>query len=220
MRLLLALFALLLTFGAPALAQEAAKAPAVSQEGVDLVLDNPAASVTFDEYLSYTCPHCAHFNAEAGPAIEDMAAKGVLRVRLIPAVRDPLDIAEAMLVRCAAPAHALTLHHAFFAGHEDLYNAARRVPAFYTDMATAKSDDIAAVAEAAGLADIAKTGGIDAAAYTACLGDQQALSTLQSSAMDSWKKIEGTPSFAINGTLLDANDWPTVQKRLEAALSR
>ncbi|MBW4330183.1 DsbA family protein [Stakelama sp. CBK3Z-3] len=216
MRLFFAALAALLV--SPALSQGHPVTPmAVSQEGADLVFGAASAPVTLDEYLSYTCPHCAHFAEEADDAIEAMAASGTLRVRLIPAVRDPLDVAEAMLVRCAPPDLALSLHRAFFARQEELYNAARRDPAFYTRVPELTGKDIAAVVAATPLPAIVEQAGMDKAALAACTVNGAALARLTTNAKQVWTKIEGTPSFAVNGALLDVNDWPSVQARIAAA---
>ena len=220
MRLIAAALAALFFTLTPAMAQDGHEPILTTQDGADVVMCDPSAPVTFDEYLSYTCPHCGHFEAEAEPSIEKMVRDGRLRVRLISAVRDPLDTAEAMLVRCAAPDRALALHRAFFARQEELYNAARRTPDFYTEVPKIGPADLAAVVKATAIPAIAKDAGMNDAAIADCLNDSAALATVRDAAMAAWDKIDGTPSFAINGTMLEKNDWPSVQARITAALSK
>jgi protein-disulfide isomerase len=69
------------------------------------VLGKPDAKVRLVEYLSYTCPHCAHFTAEAAaPLTRDYIAKGLVSYEIRNAVRDHFDFVAALLARCGGPA--------------------------------------------------------------------------------------------------------------------
>src|SRR5690242_131267 len=57
------------------------------------LLGNPAAPVKLIEYISYTCPHCAHFQREAdAPMRITYLQPGKVQVEVRHLVRDPIDM--------------------------------------------------------------------------------------------------------------------------------
>src|SRR5882757_363501 len=118
MRFLLALLALLAGIGSI----DATAAPRDWNSVVtrtasgSYVIGNPRAKVRLVEYLSYTCPHCAEFLAESAPVLRgQMVRSGSTSIELRTATRDPLDLAAALLARCAGPAGLVGATDAMFA---------------------------------------------------------------------------------------------------------
>lgn len=86
------------------------------------VLGNPAAKTHLVEYVSYTCPHCAHFTNESNAALRGKyIATGGTAVEIRHAVRDPLDLAATLIARCAGPAHFFATHEKLFATQEQWF---------------------------------------------------------------------------------------------------
>ena len=176
------------------------------------VLGNPRAPTRLVEYVSYTCPHCAHFVAEASePLREAWVRRGLVSVELRNAIRDPYDLTAALLARCGGKARFFADHEALFAYHEAWM---AQLQAYETARNDKKITDPAAqlidIATATGIGDVMTKRGLAPAVQHKCLADKKAMATMAAMAKNAWevRKIGGTPSFAINGTLLpDVHSW-------------
>ncbi|MET0360526.1 MAG: thioredoxin domain-containing protein, partial [Sphingobium sp.] len=172
--------------------------------------------------VSYTCPHCAHFVAEASaPLRTEWIGKGRLSLEVRNAIRDPYDLTAAVLARCGGPARFFANHEALFANQAvwmakvDAYEEARG------DRPTPAnpSAQLAAIASGTGLDSFMAKRGVTLAQQRACFADKATLDALAAMAKDAWevKKIGGTPSFVLRGRMIDgAHDWQTVRAALEA----
>lgn len=182
---------------------------------------NPKARVQLIEYVSYTCPHCAHFTAEAAPTLDAMVKSGSLRIEYRNQVHDKSDLIAATLVRCAGPAAFRALHAALFAKQSewtqrawdwDQANAQRIAP-------WPEAAQLRALVDGAGLADIARGAGMKTAAIDACFADKAAMGRTIA-ATKYTEKVDGTPAFEINGRLADTSVWDKLQPKLRAAGAR
>jgi protein-disulfide isomerase len=75
------------------------------------MLGDPKAPLHLVEYMSYTCPHCAHFEAEGVPTLRltmVSSGKGTLEIRHF--LRDPVDMAVALLTNCVPANKFFFLH--------------------------------------------------------------------------------------------------------------
>jgi len=183
-------------------------------------IGNPQAKVTLVEYLSYTCPHCAHFMQESkAELIDGLVRKGSVRVELRHAVRDPLDLAAALLARCAGPKGFLPASEAIFAaqsdwaakGFEFQQENAQRLQRYPAD------DRNRMVIDASGLPAMAQTLGLTKAQADACLADKTQALKLADMAQKSWSQIEGTPAFLVNGQKAETTSWVALKPKLSAA---
>ena len=72
------------------------------------------APVKIIEYVSYTCPHCAHFETVDMPQLgQNYVATGKVNIEIRNYWRDGIDLTVAMLARCGGPSR-------FFANHQHL----------------------------------------------------------------------------------------------------
>lgn len=230
MRALLILLAALFTL-APASAKPTVKeaAPAstdwtrtvTATPSGSYVLGDPAAT-RLVEYVSYTCPHCAHFVAEgSGPLKSEWVRRRLLSVEVRNAIRDPYDLTAAVLARCGGKARFFGDHEALFANQEAWM---ARVQTFEEKRAAqpAPKDaaaQLTAIAAGTGLADFMAKRGLPVARQNACFADKASLAALAAMAKDAWevKKIGGTPSFSIGGTMLEEpHTWDTLRPALPA----
>ena len=77
---------------APVPAQQTGPAVSLTAEGTHL-LGNPQAPVKVVEYVSYTCPHCAHFHEEStGPLQAQYLSTGRASVEVRPFLRNAFDV--------------------------------------------------------------------------------------------------------------------------------
>lgn len=181
------------------------------------VLGNPAAKVRLVEYLSYTCPHCAHFTKESTtPLRQTYIRQGKVAVEFRHAVRDGLDLTAALLTRCGAPAGFFTRTEAVFANQDAMFAQIQ----VWQKANPAPANMDAAVkgfATGSGLSALMARQGIPIARQNQCLADPKMRATLVAQANEAWqgRKIPGTPAFLLDGQLL-GGDWNTLEPQLRA----
>jgi protein-disulfide isomerase len=224
MRLLLALFALLapMTF-ASAAGPDWTKTVTRAPNGA-YVLGNPKAKVRFVEYLSYSCPHCAHFTgAAAAPLKAEFVSKGTVALELRNAVRDRYDFTAALLARCGGPARFFGNTEALFANQEALMAKATAFEAANTTPESAPMNEaLKAVAKGAGLTDFMVKRGFTPTQVNACLIDKPTQAAVLALTKEAWqtRKIPGTPAFLINGESVPLSEWAEIEVKLRAAVAR
>jgi protein-disulfide isomerase len=189
------------------------------------VLGNPAAKVKLVEYISYTCGHCAHFNAEGGSALKRAyIPTGKVSVEFRNAVRDQFDLTAALAARCGGPAK--------FHGNTDVIMAAQSV---WMGKAQAWANENASkmqsmpintvlltLSKALGFEAMLAKRGVAPKQLAACMVDQNAQKQVVAMAKDAFEvqQISGTPSFTINGRMLDhVHDWSNLEPALKAAVA-
>lgn len=182
------------------------------------VLGNPAAKHRLIEYVSYTCPHCAHFVAEGtAPIKSGWIAKGTLAVEVRNLIRDRFDLTAALLARCGGAARFFGDHEALFAHQETWFGAARgfqsALPANASQVAT-----MTEVADKTGLTALMQKRGVTPAQSHACLANAEALGQVLAMTKAGIERdgVRGTPSFLINGKLTPAHDWAGLRPLLPA----
>ena len=226
LRRLLSCLAALVMIAAPAATPAQKKAaPADWSRTVTLgangayVLGNPKAPTRLVEYLSYTCPHCAHFQAEAGAQLKAQWIKrGLVALEYRNFVRDPFDLSAALLARCGGPARFLANHEALFANHEPWMTKAQD----YAGNPAKSSDQVAQltdIADKTGLFALLGKRGLAPAAQKACIADKQAMSTVLALTAGAWdsKDFSGTPFFIVNGKAqADVHTWDELKPLLPA----
>ncbi|MCW4462274.1 DsbA family protein [Sphingomonas sp. BT-65] len=223
-RLCLALIAgALLTTAAPAQRAQDWRAHVAQAPSGAFLIGNPAAKVKLVEYLSYTCPHCAHFVAESkAPLHDDLVRRGLVRVEFRHAVRDPLDMAAALLARCTGAKGFSGASQAIFAAQSSWFEQGRTW--WQANAASLKSQPelarLKAAANGSGLTALMAKRGMSAAAVNQCFaapGDLNKVTTMTKAA---WGTIQGTPSFTINGKAGGGSDWAALEPELRAAGAR
>jgi protein-disulfide isomerase len=165
-------------------AGSAAKPKPAPEEG--MALGNPRAKVTVVEYASLSCPHCAHWANDVFPAFKArFIDTGKVRYVLREFITEPADVAAAgwLLARCAGPSKYFDVVAAVFRDQQKMYD----------------SQDIRGTFLA-----IAKGAGLSEAQFDQCLKDTQALDALNKRVdrYASEDKIDSTPTFVVNGTVL------------------
>lgn len=178
---------------------------------------NPKARVRLVEYVSYTCPHCAHFTAESRDALKAMVRSGSTSIEIRNQVHDKVDLVAAALARCAGPAAFPALHEALFAHQQDWVMRAYEWNQTNAQRISVwpQSAQLRAIADGAGLTDIARGAGVSAAAIDACFATDAAVT--QVLRVSAATRVPGTPAFEINGRLVENVDWAKLQPMLRAA---
>lgn len=186
------------------------------------VMGNPAAKTKLVEYLSYTCGHCAHFVGESNVALKaGYVARGTVNVELRNAVRDRFDFAAALLARCGGPSRFFGNSDAIMAKQEVWLGKANAfAQANGTKLDTMPPNEgLKLIARGLGLDVIMKARGFSVQQIDACLTSKADQDRIVAMTKEAWnvRKITGTPSFLINGELVDGTSWAVVEPRLKAA---
>lgn len=188
------------------------------------LIGNPNARVKLVEYMSYTCPHCAAFSRESAAVLRGkMIRSGAVSLEERNLVRDQLDLAAALLARCAGPAGFDKLSTTFFAQQDTwLRNGIEWEQDNSQRMAMYPKDArLKAAAEGAGLTAIARANGMSQTQVDACLADPAGLKQITDLLQHVPAGITGTPGFVINGKVqAKAYSWADLEPALRAAGAR
>jgi protein-disulfide isomerase len=180
------------------------------------------APVALIEYGSYTCPHCAAFDAEAMPTIRKWVAAGKLSYEFRSFIRDSFDLSAALVARCGGPAGFFPLSDQIFAAQQEwIGNAQNMTPSDAKKIdALPPQEQLYQITRVTGLNGFAGQKGVPEAKLHHCLVDQGAWNTLIQAAQAGEKryKIEGTPTFILDGKVQGSPDWQTLQPDLARAI--
>jgi protein-disulfide isomerase len=188
-------------------------------------MGNPDAKVKLVEFGSMTCPHCAEFD-EAGfkPLIDKYVKNGQVSFEFRNFVRDPFDIAASLIARCNGSKSFFPLTSALFEDQTEWIGKIQNLPQAEMEALTNVGPDrqFLEIAKAAGLQQWAAMRGVPNAKSTQCLSDQNAVSQLvqmNSDATTQYPNFSGTPSFTINGELVERTaSWQLLEPKLREAL--
>lgn len=218
---------------APARKPAAKSAPAgrnwnqtVVRTGRDsFVLGNPDAPVKLIEYISYTCPHCAHFTQEADGQLRlgfIAPGKGSIEVRNF--VRDPIDLTVALLTHCVPPQGFWATHLMFLTrqadwiGLEGTASEAQRQRWISGPLASRTR----AIASDFKFYDMIASRGVSRVAADKCLADEALANRLAAGTKDAVEKdyVQGTPAFVLNGLpLAGTASWAALKPQIEARMN-
>lgn len=203
-----------LSFSAlPALAQEAATpapaegAAAAEPQGKvlpDIVLGQADAPVTIIEYASFTCPHCAAFHDENLPKLKsEYIDTGKVRFIQRDVYFDAVGLWAGILARCG--------------GDDKYYAVSDMLMSEQKTWLDAKTmDDIST-----NLRKIGAKAGMTPEQMDTCWNDKQKVAdlvtTFQTNATAD--KVEGTPSFVIDGDKVQNQPWDDMKKIIDAKLA-
>jgi protein-disulfide isomerase len=205
--------------GQAAAQQDWAKTVTVTPEG-GYRMGNPAASVKVVEYGSLTCSHCAQFSESAKAPLAARVRAGKVSFEFRNMVLNGVDATAALLARCGTPGQ-------FFPLVERIYSTQPQWIAKYSGLSAEQKQKIqalpeaqrlSAVADAAGLTQLAAQGGVPAAKAKACLADQAALTRIGQMYEAAVKLgVQGTPTFFVNGAKVQAHDWAELDAEIRKA---
>jgi protein-disulfide isomerase len=185
------------------------------------LIGNPEAKVQLVEFISYSCPHCADFAAQGEPAIElALLVPGRAGLEVRPVIRNALDLTVSLLVQCGDPAGFKNRHRTFMLAQDEWLGKAANAPQSQQAI-WARGDKAARMnaARALGLTVLLAQNGESQAALDACVMDDVAASQLIENSRADYAEfaVPGTPSFAIDGKLLDrVHSWPALYPVLSA----
>lgn len=189
------------------------------------VMGNPDAKVKLVEFGSMTCPHCADFEEQGGKSLVDnYVKKGLVSWEFRNFVRDPFDMTATLIARCGGEASFFGLTRTLFHDQRNWIQKIQEADqAQLQALQTAPpAQQFSTIAELGGLKTFAAQRGVPRTKLEQCLADQAATNQLvqmNSDAATSYN-IPGTPSFLINGTLVEqTSNWATLEPKIKEALA-
>ena len=184
---------------------------------------NPDAKAKLIQFVSYTCIHCAHFEqASDAPLRAGFIMEGKTEVEVRHVIRNPIDLAAALSTECGKPTNFFANHRAMMFTHDSWMAKAQAANKAQQNrwFTGTLGSRMQAIAGDLGFYAIMEKRGVDRVALDRCLADEAKarLITANAQANSAEFGYTGTPSFALNGKLLDnVHDWPSLQVALTAA---
>ena len=188
------------------------------------LLGNPKAETKLVEYMSYTCSHCASFSRTGDAALKLLyVPSGRMSFEIRHLVRDPVDLTAVLLTHCGEAKKFPGNHEAFMARHDAWMAKARNT----TQAQRARwqfgslGARFQAIASDLDFYDIMEARGYSRVAADKCLADEAKANALAEGSRADIEAhgISGTPSFMLNGELLDGTHaWEDLQPQLDKAL--
>ena len=188
------------------------------------LMGNPNAKVKLVEFGSMTCPHCAEFEHAGGKSLVDnYVKKGLVSWEFRNYVRDPFDMTATLLARCGGEAGFFGLTRNLFADQKDWVGKIQAAdPAQLQSLQGASpAQQFAAIADLGGLKQYASMRGVPRAKADQCLASQAEVDQLVQMTSDavSTYNIPGTPSFLINGKLVENTaTWDLLEPKIKEAI--
>lgn len=188
------------------------------------LMGNPNAPVKLVEYASMTCPHCREFEETAmEPLLDTYVKSGQVSLEFRNYVLNGLDLAASVVARCAGEAGFYGLTRQLYADQMQWIEQAQSVPPETRNRIEAMppAQKLGAMADIAGLKEWASLRGLPKSRAEQCLSDQGAIDELVQMQSDgSAAGVTGTPTFAINGDLLELDATRGTWEQVERAIRR
>jgi protein-disulfide isomerase len=189
------------------------------------LMGNPAAPIKLIEYGSLTCPHCAELSEKGSAEMRDtFVASGRVSFEFRNFVRDAMDITAAMLTRCGAPESYFALTEQVFANQPVMFKTVQAAgdAAYTAAISLPDAKRGVALGELTGLTGFFAARGIAKDQANACLANgAEAAALAKRTTDDSEKfKIEGTPTFLINGQSAGSMSWEELRAKLQTLGAR
>jgi len=186
------------------------------------VLGDPSAPVKLVEFMSYTCPHCAHFNEESHTELrEGMVRGGKVSIELRPYLRNEFDLVASLLVTCGNKDKWFGNNDAVLAAQSSWFKEPadptykKRWDALEGNKAALRK----VVARDLGLVKLMQARGYTPAQLDTCLANEARARQLTAMTdQASADGVKGTPSFKINGKLQDVYGWEPLKPLIQSTL--
>ena len=189
------------------------------------VYGNPDAELTVTDFSSYTCPHCGEYARTGGETIKlAYVGPGQVKTEIRHVIRNPIDLAAALAAWCG-PADKFAQNHTAIMFAQDKWMAKAEAASGAQRqrwLAGPIAGRMRAIASDLGFYEIFEQRGYDRPALDRCLADTELMKTLVDATVSDAETygVRGTPSFAIDGKLLDStHTWQALQPQIQASLA-
>jgi protein-disulfide isomerase len=172
-----------------------------------------------------TCPHCREFDEKGvTPLINKYVKSGRVSYEFRNFVRDPFDLAGALITRCNGARSFYPLTRAMYKDQPNWVAKLQTVPPAQMQALTNLGPDrqFVEIAKLAGFQQWAAMRGVPSAKSAACLSNEAEVNRLvqmNSDATTQYPDFQGTPTFVINGKRLDKTaTWDVLEPQLRKAV--
>ena len=188
------------------------------------MIGNPNAEASLIEWISYTCGHCATFAREGEGALDlALLAPGHMNLEVRPVIRNSVDLTVSLLVQCGEEEGFKDRHRMYLMQQDTWMTKLRNAPQSQMQAwSSGNKTQRLSMAAAFDLDDMLAERGVSRMDITACLSDDEAARALiQNGRADKEDfAVPGTPSFALDGKLLDqVHSWrslyPVIAERFK-----
>jgi protein-disulfide isomerase len=188
-------------------------------------MGNPNAPVKLVEYGSLTCPHCREFDEVGAPKlINDYVKTGQVSYEFRNYVRDAFDLTASLIARCNGAKSFFPLSRALYKDQPKWVEKIQQTPQEQLEglQSLPPNQEFLAMAKIAGFQDWAAARGVPVAKSSQCLTDENAVNQLvqmTSDATAQYPDFAGTPTFIINGKMLEKTaTWDVLEPQLRSAV--
>ena len=185
-------------------------------------IGNPEADIQLIEFISYTCPHCAHFERDAEAELRYFYVhEGHASIEVRHVIRNIVDVAAALVTECGPQDNFFANHRAMLVTQDDWLARARSLSQAQLQRWDAGDfgSRMRAIASDLDWYELMEPRGYSQTQLDACLSNQAKADAIvaASAAGAQQYQVPGTPSFVVNDTLLEgAHSWPALQQALAA----
>ncbi len=181
--------------------EQVAYKPTFNVNSSDIVLGDVKSSVVVVEYFSPTCLHCAYYHDNILPEVKKKyidTNKIAYIIREFIGNRQDLD--AAILGRCQNDTDSFFKFQAVILAQQDKWGNSDK----YREL----------------LINIAQIGGVSSETYSKCLSDNKIVEILlaNTNLAASSRGFVGTPSFFINGVLINSYNLASLSKKIDQIL--
>jgi protein-disulfide isomerase len=189
------------------------------------MMGNPNAKVKLIEIGSLTCPHCKAFEDEGVPTLMNTYVKsGQVSWQFRNYVRDAFDLTAALIVRCNGAKSFFPLTQAIYKDQEQWVSKIQAAPQDKLQQLQnlPENQQFVELAKVAGFPEWAAMRGVPLAKSAQCLSNTKLIDQvvqMNSETTNQFPAFEGTPTFAINGTMVPkVAAWVGLEPELKKAL--
>jgi len=182
---------------------------------------NPQAKTSLVAFVSYSCSHCADFEKQSdAPLRAGYIQSGKVSVEVRHVIRNPVDLAAALTTECGDPGRFFERHRAMMLSQASWMGTAQATTPAQQQrwMSGDLGSRMRAIASDLDFYKLMEPRGLARAQLDRCLSDEaHATSIVETSqAQGARFSIPGTPSFVVNGRLLDGvHTWSQLQQALD-----
>lgn len=185
-------------------------------------MGNPAAPVKLVEYGSLTCPHCRAFAQEGTPKlIAGYVRTGKVSYEYRNYILNGVDVTASLLARCAGPGGFFPMAETLYATQPQWIDRIVKMPQAQKDALKAlpEGQRLVRLGEIGGLIQVAARFGVAPARSRSCLANPAGLDRLGKMTQAATALgVTGTPTFFLNGGMLDVNEWAAVEPLIRQAV--
>jgi len=188
-------------------------------------MGNPNAKVKLLEFGSMTCPHCREFDEKgAQPLINQYVKTGHVQWEFRNYVRDAFDLTASLIARCNGAKSFFPVTRALYKDQDNWVGKIQQTPEdkLQALQSLPPNQQFLQMAKIAGFQEWAAMRGIPQTKSAQCLTDENAVNGLvqmTSNASTEFPDLPGTPTFVINGKMLDKTaTWTDLEPQLRTAV--